>query len=290
MRRLLCRLHREQRGAVLVLVSLALVALVVMLALAIDGGYAYAQRRRMQNAADAAAMAGARTRALGGNDAQVEAAITQYAMANGADGTNWTCPDGQTVRVTVWRVFPTFFAGIAGLPQMTASATAEASVQYLSAASGLLPMIIKDQPFVLGQSYVLWGNDPEAPGNFGWVNWDGPPVGNSELVANITNPGNSGYWRIGDWVPAGPGVMDSTPVRDALSLWIGQHVTVPLYDIVQESGSNSSYHIAAFGEFVLEAFDFRASNKWVRGHFIRWVESGPGGGPNRGLSSIKLTR
>ena len=289
MRRLLCRLHREQRGAVLVLVSLALVALVVMLALAIDGGYAYAQRRRMQNAADAAAMAGARTRALGGNDAQVEAAITQYATANGADGTNWTCPDGQTVRVTAWRVFPTFFAGIAGLPQMTASATAEASMQYLSAASDLLPMVVKIDNFVIGQTYQLWENSLEAPGNYGWVDWDGVPVGDQELAYNILHPSNSGYWEIGNLIPGAPGVKEGSSVEEALSTWIGQHVTIPFYDLIIGTGANTKYRVAGFGEFVLDGYNFGSSVKYVVGHFIRWVEQGPGGGPNRGLASVKLT-
>jgi len=53
------RTHQE-RGQTVVLVALALVALIAMLGLAIDGGTVYLERRRMQNAADGAALAGAR--------------------------------------------------------------------------------------------------------------------------------------------------------------------------------------------------------------------------------------
>lgn len=52
----------RDRAQTLVLVALALGALIGLAALAIDGGNAYAQRRRAQNAADAGAIAG--TRAL----------------------------------------------------------------------------------------------------------------------------------------------------------------------------------------------------------------------------------
>ncbi len=271
----------------LVLISLALIALVVMIALAIDGGYAYAQRRRMQNAADAAAISGARAHGLGGSAAQVGAAVNQYATANGADAVTWAFVNGGvTVQVTTSCTFPTFFAGIAGLPQMTASAVAEASIQYLSEAGNLLPMIVEDRDFVIGQTYDLWADDPEAPGNFGWVDWDGVPVGAGELGDNIANPSNSGAWAIGDLVPAYTGV--TTSAGDPLSGWIGQHVTIPFYDLITGTGSNVRYRVAGFGEFVLDGYDL--SNKRVWGHFIHWVELGPGGGPDRGLSSVRLTQ
>ncbi|MGV2290639.1 TadG family pilus assembly protein [Trinickia sp. YCB016] len=51
--------HRKQRGAVSVLVALSLVMLLSFAALGIDLGYEYAVRNQLQNAADAAALAGA---------------------------------------------------------------------------------------------------------------------------------------------------------------------------------------------------------------------------------------
>jgi len=272
-------------------VALALIASLAVIALIIDGGYAYAQRRRMQNAADAAAIAGARIHALGGSDTQVDSAVNQYATANGAEGVSWSYLNNQmTVRVTVSHTFSTFFAGIVGLWEMTASATAEASIQPLSAASNLLPMIVEVDDFVIGQTYELWGDDPQASGNFGWLDWNGEPSSSTELADNIANPGNSGYWQVGDWVPASAGVMDSALVRSALEGWIGQHVTIPFYDMVQDSGDHISYRIAGFGEFVLEGFDLQGSDKRVWGHFINWVEPCPGGGPDRGLTTVRLAR
>ncbi len=63
------RTHHASRGQILILVAGAIVAMVGMVGLATDLGYNFAQRRTMQNAADAGALAGAHTlsrRASGG--------------------------------------------------------------------------------------------------------------------------------------------------------------------------------------------------------------------------------
>jgi hypothetical protein len=271
-------------------VVLSMVALLAMLALTVDGGYAYSQRRRAQNAADAAALAGARVCALGGNDTQVDSAVNQYATANGASAVSWYYLNSQqTVHVDTSLTFATFFASIVGLPQMTAVASAEASVQYISEADCLLPIIARVREFAVGQSYTLWADDPEAPGNFGWVDWNGGSPDTGELAANIADPCNSGTWDIAAWVPGCPGVVASSLVRDALSGWTDLHVTIPFYDIVDDGGSNTIYHISAFGEFVLEGHQLTGENKTITGHFIHWVEPGQGGGSDAGLKTIRLT-
>jgi hypothetical protein len=268
-----------------------MVGLLTVVALVIDGGYAYAQRRRMQTAADAAAVAGARISGLGGTTNQVDNAVNQYATANGAAVVSWSYLNGQkTVHVDTERTFDTFFAGVIGLWQMTASASAEASLDYLSGTDNLLPMIPEIADFEIGQTYTLWNDDPDAPGNFGWLDWDGGSPSAPELAENIANPGNSGFWEIGDWVPGCPGNKASSQVRSALSGWIGQHVTIPFYDVVQGPGNNTTYRIAGFGEFVLEGFQLTGGNKRVWGHFIGWVEQGPGGGPDQGLAGVRLTQ
>lgn len=81
--------NRKQRGQSLVLIALAAVLLLGMSGLAIDGGILYSDRRHAQNAADAAAMAGAFA-ILQGND-PVAAAYSR-AADNDFDNngtTNW---------------------------------------------------------------------------------------------------------------------------------------------------------------------------------------------------------
>lgn len=87
---------RREEGQTVVIIALAMVALVAFLSLAIDGGTAFALRRKMQNAADSASMAGAdvlRNRFYADDlcdDAaqQVLAAIHTFAERNGVADTD----------------------------------------------------------------------------------------------------------------------------------------------------------------------------------------------------------
>ncbi|MBI3923649.1 MAG: Tad domain-containing protein, partial [Armatimonadetes bacterium] len=65
---MLAQLNRcvTSRGQTLVVIAFSLIVTLLFAGLAIDGSNAYQQRRRMQNAADAGAMAGARDIAKGG--------------------------------------------------------------------------------------------------------------------------------------------------------------------------------------------------------------------------------
>jgi len=85
---------RTERGQALVIMVFAILALLVVAGLAIDGGTVYLERRRMQNAADAAALAGTRKLAEamcakpGVNDAAIAAEVIHYAEANGVQYTS----------------------------------------------------------------------------------------------------------------------------------------------------------------------------------------------------------
>src|SRR5687768_17947320 len=77
---------REERGQVLVMGALMMTVLLGFLALVLDAGNAYAQRRFVQNGADAAAIAAARVLAnnldTGTADGTVVAVLNQYLAAN----------------------------------------------------------------------------------------------------------------------------------------------------------------------------------------------------------------
>jgi len=75
--------RRRERGQILVLFAGGIVALLIIAALAFDVGMLLVERRAEQNAADAAALAGARYVIT--NPAKAEAAARQIAKANGFD-------------------------------------------------------------------------------------------------------------------------------------------------------------------------------------------------------------
>ena len=89
------------RGQVVVLTGLSMALIVFAAGLVVDGGTGLAQRRAAQNASDFAAIAGARVVAYhvsgdtsNGTDANVMTAITNAALANGADTPTFGAPDG----------------------------------------------------------------------------------------------------------------------------------------------------------------------------------------------------
>ncbi len=126
-----------ERGSVLVTVALMLTAILLMLILAIDVGVGYAERRKMQNAADAGSLAAAAVLAEGGTDAQILAAINEYTIvqneagsftANYLNGSTVLGPVGSGkpanitgVQLTATGSAPTFLARMIGYSTVTAS-------------------------------------------------------------------------------------------------------------------------------------------------------------------------
>ncbi|NOZ27464.1 MAG: hypothetical protein GXP39_05345 [Chloroflexi bacterium] len=299
MYRRLWRHMRGEEGQSLVVIALAMVALLGMASLAIDGGYAYAQHRRMQNAADLAALAGARALGMGRTASEIDQEINYYAQANGASSVSYyfidangqpvATPDqARGVHVNTQTTFNTFLAAVVGINQLSASAESEAELYGLGGASNLLPIAVHEDNFQYLQVYELWDDNHEAPGAFGWIDWDGGGGGLHELADNIANPSNSGYWRVGDLVPAEPGVKAGAPVRNALNLWKNRNITLIIYNQVTGQGSNTRYTISGFGEFVLTDYRFQGPNKRIWGYFIRRVTAGEPGGPEFGLQGVRL--
>jgi hypothetical protein len=174
---------RKERGQAIILVVFAMVALLALVGLAIDGGRLYSARRRTQNAADAAAIAGTRELAqvimscgsgTGAQDEAVANAVSEFARQNGVsvfppDGflTAWyvdqeenrlgrvyagAIPNGATgVEVTQVVTDPTTFLKVLGMQDYTAGANAMAMtgpIQNLGNGSGMLPIAVPE--FVVG--------------------------------------------------------------------------------------------------------------------------------------------
>ncbi|PKO20434.1 MAG: hypothetical protein CVU38_20110, partial [Chloroflexi bacterium HGW-Chloroflexi-1] len=250
--------------------ALALVALLGMTALAIDGGMAFVQRAKAQNAADASAIAGARQLALGGTDSEIAGAISEYAISRngaslftaayypgGSQVGGGTVPGNSTgVNVVTRITFSTYFAGILGHPQMTVSAKASAATgSVLEPGPSTQPLATEcTQPnldqcgFEIGQSYDMWVGG--GPGNFGWLSWSG--ANNAPYVEQELTPGNQPDYvdphsicpelAIGCWVQGLPGVTNSSGNRSQLDNWIalgqlGTPMIVVIYDSSEGSGS-----------------------------------------------------
>lgn len=298
----------DERGASLVLLALSMVAMLSMAAVIVDGGYAYAQRRRMQNASDAAAIAGARAVMLGQSVSQVQAHACDIAVHNGADRAR--CDVGgdaraevteDSVRFTAHRNFETFFAGVLGYDTLSTHGIAKAIFTGVVPYGNLWPVIVKQENFVpclvstpcgeCSHEYTIWDESKEAAGNAGWLDWDGGGGGAHELADRLEDPSTSGYHPIGELVPGQPGLANDRNVRNAVEGYICKHVTVPVWDIIEDPhGANTRYRIAAFAEFRVTEADFHGSDRWIKGEFVKWSTGGvsTGAACTTGLCTIRL--
>jgi hypothetical protein len=159
----------SERGAVIIHVGVALVGLLGFAALSIDYGVLWTARRQAQNAADAAALAGAVSLAfVDRNDVNrarlaAEAAGEANQIWNQAPNIDpqndiiiGTCPPGIAnpldlcVRANVYRnqqrdPLPTFFAQILGIRQQGVRATATARVLIGNTARCMRPWALTDK-------------------------------------------------------------------------------------------------------------------------------------------------
>jgi hypothetical protein len=217
--------HREH-GQILVVFALALTALILGVGLVVDGGYAWAQRRAAQNAADLASLAGTRIVALGLAGATVDgtsilASMNQVNQANGvpnvaAGGAVYVNNDGASlgtqvangqpipaaargIQASTAKTWRPYFLGIIGVSTWTASAQAisKASINRIDQApSGdLLPLAM---PLNSVPSNVCPEGVPASsctavnvaagsgPGQFGWMSWNG--TGNADYTCDIMTP------------------------------------------------------------------------------------------------------
>ena len=122
----------KQRGAVLVLFSLALVGLLLGSGLVVDLGSAYVSRSNLSKGVDAGALAGARY--AGRDEAELKAMIENMALANYSRGApvdydiKVEHPGIDTTKGTVAGTtrYDTIFARLAGIDSLAMAASAEA--------------------------------------------------------------------------------------------------------------------------------------------------------------------
>lgn len=262
----------HESGQALIQVALAMVVLLAFVALAVDVGSDYAERRKMQNAADAGAMAGAMV--LCRDQAAARTAALSMALANGAhlqaaDITIDTV--NKLVSVPVSTTAHSIFARILSSSFATNTVRAKATAKcgpVSTIGNGLFPVAVSNTNFITNTVYEL---QVQVASTFGWLSWNGDQsVGN--LVQELTEANVGGALphmvSVGDWVSATTGFNDSIAVRDAVNAFVGKTVIMPLFDVNSGTGSNSMYHIVGFAAFHIDSYQATGDNKYLRGTFI----------------------
>jgi Flp pilus assembly protein TadG len=141
------RTPQHEEGQAIIQVTLSLLVLIGFVALAIDAGNTYSQRRNMQNAADAGALAGARELCLGSSVDTARAAARAYMINNGvaagAIGAGDIVIAGNTVEVIARENVATTLGSVVAFGAVDVAATAQAACGAATSACGLWPVAFK---------------------------------------------------------------------------------------------------------------------------------------------------
>ena len=196
----------SEKGVTAIIVALLIIVFLGVAAFAIDMGFLYLARNQCQNAADAAARAGARKLSANYNDpshpdpitSNVENTAILTAQANKVQGQEntvanvgtWSVQEGETsprfvtnlnwwnaVRATTSTTFNSFFARILGVSTMSTSATATAVLFGPCDIEATVPLGISTGWFTLNPSGMC--NSPTTlrfgdtnNSCIGWTNFD----------------------------------------------------------------------------------------------------------------------
>ena len=267
---------REESGQSLIAFSIFLTILIGILGLVLDLGYSNVIQKRMQMAADAAALAGARDLAAGESESTAISRMQQILAANKADTSlsSYTVTNGSVTEVMAIVTVPTLVSGLFGIDEIEIDAYASAATGQIQESDNLMPFITQEDDWVVGQPVTLMG-DKNGPGNFGWVRWAGQNPSTPTLRSNIDNPSQSDTVAIGDRVNGHPGVSFN-PVQGNLNAWIGKTVTVILYDPAetQGNGNNLTYKTRGFAYFVITGTHSHGNDSEIYGTFVSKVTIG----------------
>jgi len=149
--RILRSVWQQEFGQGLVLGALAMVVILGFTAMAIDVGIFLHERRDLQNAADAAALAGAAE--LPESPAEAEAKVHEWAAKNGIDiaggeldlmEITTTYVTNDTVRVRVTRETPFVFGRVLGFTSETMHATGVSRVGSPTIATNAMPWALRE--------------------------------------------------------------------------------------------------------------------------------------------------
>ena len=164
---------RGESGQTIVLLAVMLAALLGMCGLVIDYGNWMVNKRQVQNAADAAALAGAGK--IPGGSAAATAAAQSEAASNDNPGDFVTVSQStdmstnDSVNVTVSRTVGTWFTRILGINSVTVSATARATIESFTQMQGqdAMPWGVLQGTYVPGQPYSIYTKTSGSSGNNG---------------------------------------------------------------------------------------------------------------------------
>jgi Flp pilus assembly protein TadG len=175
-----------QSGQTLVLITLFMLSLLGMCAFAIDVGTWYQQKREVQNAADAGALAGAATLPAGWSAATSAAAAE---LGNNISGATVTYTPtsvyvtNDSIKVSASKPAQSFFAK--ALTSKKVTTTVSATATFMNSGGGALPWGVLKSTYTPGTTYPIYV-DQQGPNN-GALRLAGWDVGSKTCSASSVN-------------------------------------------------------------------------------------------------------
>ena len=323
MQRLTVRLGRrararlgEERGVSAVLLSLLLVPMLGFAAIAVDIGALYAERAKLQVAADAAALAVAQDCARGACG-DMQATASGMVTANVGEATA-APPElaSDPLSVTVRGRTPKehWFAPVIGHDSTAVRASATVAWGAPGAGTAVLPLTFSWCEFeqqtgggvpsgttvhtihFTKTSNTVGCTGPSeniVPGGFAYLD---TPSGKCEAASAREQ---RSYSSTGNAVPS---VCQPT----YLASWVGKTVLLPLFDDSGASGNNAWYHVFGYAAFKITGFHLggqfsttpqpcNGNDRCVAGYFTRFVDLSDrftytSDGTDLGASILRLIR
>lgn len=212
---------KSESGQSAVLFTLLLVVLVGMLALVIDYGMPALTTRKLQNAADSAALAAASKLPAytSADEGAVKAEAIDYAAKNGFSDVDVSLEKSSgssvldTVKVTVHSNVEYSFAKIFGLTSVDLERSASAQIKAVSSLRGVVPLSIEksemDAALASGNYYMTlkFGGGSGENGAYGALDLDGFNGGGASDYKDRLINGYGGTVSVGASLPTENGNM-----------------------------------------------------------------------------------
>jgi Flp pilus assembly protein TadG len=284
-----------ERGAAGVTVAVMLLVLIGAGAMAVDVGQIYSERAQLQNAADAGAIAVARSCQAGSCDSELADAL---ANSNSNDGASNAAVDlSAEGKVTVststkngsssflTNLFATAFD--ANPVQVGAKATAAWGGPGYGPSA--LPLTFAPCQFDVGGSVhtikihgteTCVSDNPSGASVAGGFEWLVPNSGVCETTVYPDDPSTSAVKD--PYAESKTGLSMPSACKPVIESLLNTVVLFPVYSSVVKTGANAKYYIKGYAAFTLTGYRFPGmsggdttelggSDNGIRGKFVNWV-------------------
>jgi Flp pilus assembly protein TadG len=306
----------DERGASAVLFALLLVPLLGFAAIAVDVGSLYAERARLQVAADAAAIAVAQDCSRGTCGDMLATARAMVVANDGDASAAQPVLDSDPLSVTVTgrNAVQHWFAPVLGFDSTAVTATATVGWGGPSQGTAVMPLAFSWCEFsqqtggglpsgsVVRTIYFTKTSNTVGctgpshnivPGGFAYLATDG------NKCAATTGRGGKYSSDTGNSVPSACSTAD-------FSRWVGRTVLLPLFEESGSTGNNAWYRVYGYAAFKLTGYALggqyatspkpcSGNERGVSGYFTRYVELSDAwkytpDAPQLGASVLRLIR